>query len=225
LSTYVFVSFLVSAAAVYVSCVGLVTPENEADYTSGKGCESPFLKIVIGFAVINIIFAWFLQNQVWKEIMKHQDEFIDGDTSQTYRGMMPEAALGAFGNMADAAGKAAGREDLVAKAKEASAPADAEKAAGKIVVPKNVTQEAFKKTFLEDFVVLFMFIALLGIFILSRNPGMVDKKGPKCATGMAETVAGLYFWTTVAYSFAYYCCSCCAASVTMKKEQDYDALK
>merc|ERR1712046_94208 len=107
--------------------------------------------------------------------------------------------------MADAAGKAAGREDLVAKAKEAtSAPASAEKAAGKIVVPKTVTQGAFKKVFLEDFVVLFMFIALLGIFVLSRNPGMVDKKEPKCATGMAETVAGLYFWTTVVYSMMYY---------------------
>jgi len=164
----------------------------------------------MGFAVVNIIFAWFLQNQVWKEIMRHSEEFIDGDRpDSSYTDALPSAAMGALGSLAQAAGKPLA--PTAPKEKVAANP-------GKIIVPKNVTQEAFKKVFLEDFVVLIMFIALIAMFVLSwKGQKWVDTAKPVCTVGNAEYAGYAYFWISFLYSFTYYCCACCSSSVTIKK--------
>jgi len=184
------------------------------------GCVSNFLYIVMGFAVINVIFAWFLQNQVWKEIMRHSDEFIDGDAPEKgYTDALPSAAMGALGGGLAAVAQATGKTVPLTGPKEPAPP----KAAGKIIVPKNVTQQAFKKVFMEDFVVLFMFVALIGMFVLSwKGQAWVDTQQPVCKVGNAEYCGYAYFGIPVMFCFAYYCCACCSASVTMKKPESED---
>lgn len=231
LSTYVFVSMIVSAGSIYLSMearrgnlIGVKRAKNAtlpAGGDDGEACTSTFLYIVMGFAVINVVFAWFLQNQVWKEIMKHEAEFIDGDKpGETWKGRMPAAATGALGMIPG------GKAQALAPA----APVDPPPLnPGKIIIPKNVTQDAFKKTFMEDFVVLIMFVALIGMFFLSwkGQDKVDDPKDPKvCEVGNAKWCGYAYFWTACAYSTAYYCCACCSASVTMKKTtQEEDSLE
>lgn len=227
LSTYVVVSLLVSAGSIYLSyealnnrTPGITKPTNATAITGagdGEACTSTFLYIVMGFAVINVVFAWFLQNQVWKEIMRHEEEFIDGDKpGETWKGRMPAAATGAMGMMDKATGgKAAPMVPVTPVDPPPMNP-------GKIIIPKNITQDAFKKTFMEDFVVLIMFVALMGMFVLSwKGQDTVDGKDKEkgvCKTvGQATYCGYAYFWTACAYSVAYYCCACCSASVTMKK--------
>lgn len=214
LSTYVVVSFVVSGVSCYLAYSGLQSPlpENSGIDTPDT-CSSNFLYIVVGFAVVNIIFAWFLQNQVWREIMNNRDAFIDGDAPTTaYKGALPQSAMGALGSLAEATGK----KELLKK--PAAAPLAA--APGKIIVPKEVTQNAFKKVFMEDFAVLFMFLALIGMFVVSwKGQNWVDKAEPRCDVGLAQYCGYAYFWISVLYSCAYYCCSCCSASVTIKKEE------
>lgn len=213
LSTYVLVSVVVSAAALYLSYVGLQTPKN---------CASNFLYIVMGFAVINVLFAWFLQNQVWKEIMSNKDKFLDGDAPKdTYKGKISDAATGIMGTVKQAAGTPS---DAPAAKEETPS-----KQPGKIIIPSNVTQDAFKKVFMEDFVVLFMSIALIAMFVLSwKGQDKVDTAEVKCDVGNAEYCGYAFFCVGFLYSIAYYCCKCCAASVTIKKDTEdeaYDSLK
>lgn len=210
-----------------MSYEGLQTPLQPKDAGADEvfKCESTFLYIVMGFAVINILFAWFLQNQVWKQIMKREADFIDGDKpSAKYAGKMPAAAKGALGSAFAAGAQAAGRADLTAPIEVSKEPPA--QAPGKIIVPKEITQEAFKKVFMEDFVVLFMFIALIGMFVLSwKGQDKVDTSESRCDVGNAQYCGYAYFWVAFVYSFAYYCCQCCSASVTMKKpERDEEAL-
>jgi len=165
LSSYVVVSVLVSGATLYLSYDGL---------NSIEGCSSNFLYILMGFSIVNMLFAWFLQSQVWKQIMSHDRDFIDGDN-----GEQP----------------------------------------GKYSVPKDIVQGAFRKVFMEDFVVLGMFILLICLFILSwKGQQFVDRTEPRCLVGFAEYCGYAFFWIAFAFASTYYCCRCCSGSVVIKKD-------
>lgn len=99
----------------------------------------------------------------------------------------------------------------------------------KIIVPTKVVQDAFRKVFMEDLVVLLMFFALLGMFALSwQGPHVVDGEfggsAPLCNVerSMARESGKLFFWIAFLYSFLYMWCSCCASKVTIKKDTGSD---
>lgn len=203
LSAYVVISMMVSAVALYWSYQGLQSP---------PGCSSNFLYILIAFSVINILFAWFLQNQVWTQIMSHKDEFMDGDRpKEAYKGPIVGASQGMLGALHENDAESVAKEEVPANP-------------GKIVIPSGVVSASFRKVFLEDFVVLAMFVALIFMFVLSwQGQSWVDEEG-HCEIGSAQYCGYAFFWIAFSFSFAYSCCRCCSGSVTIKKPDEEEVV-
>jgi len=215
LSAYVMVSVLISILTLY---------QCSQDLSSVIGCTSNFLYVLMAFSVINILFAMYLQSMVWREIMseENQDRFVDGDApTKIYRGKIGQAAMGMFVKGADSPEK----QRLPAQ----SAPENHGRDHGRILVPKDVVQSSFRKVFMEDFGVLFMFFLLLGIFGISfRGHELIDTLEPKCEiSGLTANCGFLFFWVAFLWSMMYMCCTCCSNKVTIAKppEEDYEAVK
>lgn len=220
LSVYVILSILLSLCTLSVT----YTDMNPA------GCTSIYLYILMGMAVVNIVFAIYLQRTVWSEIVseKNHPSFIDGDVpTQTLQsqaaggaaGLLGQAAGRAGGGVGAALGKAAGQ--VTGAKPQEQFPANP----GKVIIPVETVQASFRNVFMEDFVVLFMFVALLGVFILSfMDPVTVDGKrgeGSKvCLVGeKSKKCAEAYFVIAALWSFMYMKCSCCANKVSVTKEE------
>jgi len=88
----------------------------------------------------------------------------------------------------------------------------------KVRVPVQEVQHAFREVFMKNLVVLFMFFALLGMFLLTwMGPDSVDF-GRMCRISEPTKWCGYaFFCVAFLYSFAYLKCSCCASSVTVTK--------
>jgi len=75
----------------------------------------------------------------------------------------------------------------------------------KLRVPQETVQDAFKKVFMEDFVVLGFFVLIVLFLFWSFQKG---------------DPWGLYFFgAAFVYSMAWYCCKCCAGTVRIKKDE------
>merc|ERR1719362_1114167 len=75
----------------------------------------------------------------------------------------------------------------------------------KLRVPQETVRDAFKKVFMEDFVVLGFFVLLVLSLYWTFNQG---------------DPWGLYFFgAAFAYSMAWYCCKCCAGTVRIAKDE------
>jgi hypothetical protein len=211
LSAYVVVSAIISALTI-LSC--------QSDMQMPLGCTSNFLYLLSGFAAINMIFAVYVQCQVWRQIMseENQAQFIDGDRpTELYAGKLHPAAAGL---LAAAASKAGTKPPTGGAPMEKPAPNP-----GKIIVPASVVQSSFKKVFLEDFGVLLMFFLLLGVFFLSwQGQSYLDDigggSGNTCqASNLTRLCGYLFFWFAFLYTVAYMKCRCCANKVTIEKAE------
>merc|ERR1712060_712146 len=140
--------------------------------------ESLLIKL---FSLVYIAFAFFFQNKVWQQIMEMKETFVDEDAAP---------GLG---------------DTLRGKLQGENAPQPTP--SGKLLVPRETVQAAFKKVFLEDLIVLAFFLVLLGVFAISLLHGHFF--------GM------LFFWVAFGYSLAWYCCRCCAGTVRIAKDDDY----
>merc|ERR1711920_345933 len=128
------------------------------------------------FGIVYILFALYFQNKVWKVIMEMDHTFIPEEESSW------GSSMAGFGG-------------------QTNQPTYT----GKMLVPKNVVQEAFKKVFLEDFIVLGFFIATMIVFFKSMQ---------------GDNVSGLlFFWAAAIYSACWYCCECCAGTVRVDSSE------
>merc|ERR1719205_539678 len=94
------------------------------------------------------------------------------------------------------------------------------KESSKIKIKPESVQSSFKDIFLQDFGVLFYFFALIGIFILSYiGKGNIESKKDDCSNEKFVYIFGLaFFWVAFIYTFMWYCCKCCAGTVTLEKD-------
>mmetsp|Transcript_79654 Transcript_79654/g.204920 ORF Transcript_79654/g.204920 Transcript_79654/m.204920 type:complete len:239 (-) Transcript_79654:297-1013(-) len=81
-------------------------------------------------------------------------------------------------------------------------------------------QEAFKHVFLNDFGVLFYFFALIASFVWSYQGSQWIQHGANgCGydanAGWAYWLGEAFFFIALLYTLCWYCCDCCARSVTM----------
>jgi len=73
LSSFVFITMLISLAELYYCFNTLSSPSLNTCQLGGSGASigiSTWLFVQMGFAVLNLVFAPWFQNQVWKQIMK-----------------------------------------------------------------------------------------------------------------------------------------------------------
>merc|ERR1740116_305990 len=188
-------------------------------------CTSTYLIILQAFAAVNIAFAVYVQCAVWRTIMKpdNREQFIDGDVpAQTMTGSAGGAAAGLLGQAAARAGGGGVGAALGRAAGAASKPAGEQfpPNPGKVIIPTQVVQDAFKTVFLEDLAVLAMFIGLLAIFCLSWSPSILDSGANVCEKSDATKDCGMAFFCIGAlWSFMYMKCSCCANKVSLTKEE------
>jgi len=160
-----------------------------------------WLYIELGFAVLNLIFAPYFQHQVWLRINsdENRDQFRDGD-------------------------QAASNSKVQAKGASSTTPVDdaVVPTAGEITIPPKIVQDSFKKTFMEDFGVLFYIVALIGAFVVTSFAADWIKAGTDCDSSIAVGLirfTGMAFFSIVAvYTFCWWCCKCCAKSIVIKKD-------
>lgn len=83
-------------------------------------------------------------------------------------------------------------------------------------------QEAFKTTFLHDFLVLFYFFILIASFAWSWCGKGWIMQGVGCNpggySGWAYYLGLCFFWVTLVYTYCWYSCKCCAGSVEIRGE-------
>lgn len=213
LSVYVLVSFLLSAYVAFMAQSGL-TDDDE------KSCTSTFLLVLMGFAVVNIIFAIYVQCKVWSQIASDENkEAIDAYTAEVNQPSKGGGYLAAGkGLLNDAKAKVGGQAE--------EAPPDVPAQEGKRIVPAKVVQDSFKKVFCEDLVVLVMFFALVGMAVLAAMGAQTldgEAKGSVCVVKDGTKSCGYYFLIVASlWSFAYMCCSCCSNKVTLAEEPKDD---
>mmetsp|Transcript_79657 Transcript_79657/g.204933 ORF Transcript_79657/g.204933 Transcript_79657/m.204933 type:complete len:238 (-) Transcript_79657:297-1010(-) len=87
-------------------------------------------------------------------------------------------------------------------------------------VPAKKVQEAFKHVFLNDFGVLFYFFALIASFVWSfQGATWIQTGHGGCGfdanAGWAYWLGEAFFCVALLYTLCWYCCDCCARSVTM----------
>lgn len=219
LGVYVVLSVLVSALTIF---------QANLDGRDPVDCDSTFLLVLQVFACVNIVFAIYVQCQVWRAIMSQENHalFIDGDhPTMTFAGQTKR--MGSFLRSGTQGAGGGGRGS-------GGAGAPIEKFGinpGKVIIPTKVVQGAFKKVFLEDIGVLVMFFALLGMFALSwMGPKTVDESADstsdkRCSVKeLTKDMGYIFFWFGAIYSVAYMKCGCCANKVTINKDemQDYE---
>lgn len=214
LSTFVIIAFVMSGVQAYLSITAL---SSTCKFPQGAFLTfSPFVIIQIGFAIINIIFAFYFQHQVWKKIMQlvtsdadHQAKLEDVHVGPT---RAQQAKAGLTGGFAKLTGKEADKVPLN--------PTNTDPAT-KVKIHKDTVQAAFRSTFLEDFGVLAYFFALIGVFVISwMGSTWAIAAGQPC--DLSKSVASLgmaFFIVAFLYTTAYYCCTCCAATVEINKAE------
>lgn len=92
----------------------------------------------------------------------------------------------------------------------------AQGAAARGKIGKDVVQSSFKDVFLHDFGVLFYFFALIASFLWSLNGSNWQNHmycNPDGGTANAAFLGMSLFWVAFLYSVMWYWCSCCAKSV------------
>eukprot|EP00448_Togula_jolla_P034127 CAMPEP_0170630044 /NCGR_PEP_ID=MMETSP0224-20130122/33730_1 /TAXON_ID=285029 /ORGANISM="Togula jolla, Strain CCCM 725" /LENGTH=176 /DNA_ID=CAMNT_0010957955 /DNA_START=156 /DNA_END=686 /DNA_ORIENTATION=- len=91
---------------------------------------------------------------------------------------------------------------------------------GDMRIPAAKVQESFRHVFLHDLGVLFYFFALVASFIWSTlgstwvNEG--DFCNPRGYPGWSYWLGLSFFWIALLYSALWYCCDCCASSVSIQ---------
>jgi len=217
LSTYVIVSFALSGATLYAGYSGLDT-----------GCVlhegawvtfSWFCYIVMAFAVVNLAFCLYFQSAVWRQIMEDKEQFTPGGKPHAAR----RAAGTLLGGIRDQANTLRGKGSEGAQATPAE-PASTKPS--KLKVPREVVQAGFKKTFLEDFVVLFYFFGLVAMTVLcvqggSPSPESAQKQCQGVATWLPE-LGSAFFGVALFYTLCWYCCKCCAGTVELENDAVYE---
>lgn len=212
LSTFVIICFVMSGVQIYL-CYTAILSACKFPESAFLGFN-PFLFIQIGFSIINIIFAFFFQCQVWKKIMhlvaedpEHKAKITDVLPSGP--GMAGQAKKGLKGGFM----KLSGHQD------DAAPDPVMPEAVTKVRIHKDTVQAAFRSTFLEDFGVLAYFFALIGVFVVSWMASTWMNSGDVCDKAKATATVGMaFFIVAFLYTFTYYCCSCCAATVEMDKD-------
>jgi len=152
--------------------------------------------VVQVFGIVNILFAFYFQYKVWQRIMEMKETFVE------------EEAKGPGMRQKLAGGIAQVRQGVRGEQGEEAPPTDTPAAdKGKMRVPRETVQAAFKKVFLEDLVVLGFFLALLGMVAYSFQSGTSWGSG--------------FFGVAFIYAFSWYCCKCCAGTVQVEKDEGY----
>jgi len=167
----------------------------------------------MGFAVLNVVFSFYLCYKVWSQIMTRKDDFVDGDQPvEAQRGRMA-----GLGNMAKKASGAAAEE-------EAEVPLVAPRE-GFLIVPQDIVVESFGHVWMNDLFVLFMFFALIALALLAWfGQGMVDPKAEDskieiCSVSGSTVDCGYFFLSLAAvWSLAWMKCNCCSREVYLKKD-------
>lgn len=197
MSVYVLVSFALSALALNWA---------STDLGSRTGCSSNFLYLLMGMAVLNVVFAIYFQCKLWGKIMSEEERFeID-----------EEDAKGSY----SAAGKSM-LKNAAANTTEAEGP-PGPSTSYKQRIPAEVIHESFVHVILYDLVVLLAFLALCGMFIVSwKGPAFLDgDKGACVVQEHTKDMGYAFFWVAVLWSFTYRYCACCAKSVVLVKERE-----
>jgi len=186
LSAYVIVSLLVSLYTVFLAML---------DMNSKPGCSSNFLYILMAFAVINVIFAIYMQARVWSHIMSddNQHEFVDGDKSARVSSRSQESETVRPGKI------------IVPKE-----------------VVQASFKQVFMEDFgvLAMFVGL-----LAICFLSWNGPQWIDGAPPKCRGQVKEGTKDMgytFFWVAAVWCFFYMCCGCCANKVTIEKDDEHE---
>jgi len=228
LSVYVLLSFAVSGYVAYSASNDLGV----------EGCPN-FLYLFMGFAVLNAIFAVYVQCRVWKEIVSdvpdadgisNKDrirEFTDQQNQEPQKeSMLAKAKKGGGGlvGQAMAAANQARGAPVPAQNNAAQEPdPEVPSQPGKRIVPAEVVQASFRKVFMEDLGVLLMFFLMLGMcFVTAKGPELTDPKTPcKVQEGTRES-GYLFFVLAFLFSFTYLCCKCCSNKVAIPEEEPAD---
>jgi len=198
MSVYVLVSIALSALTLnYAS----------TDLGSTRGCSSNFLYMLMGMAVLNVVFAIYFQCALWGKIMQQEDKFE----------IVEEDAKGSYA----AAGKSMLQNVAAQGAEEAGRGTVGYAVSYKQRIPAEVVKDAFMDVILYDPAVLVAFLALCGMFIVSwRGPPTLDgDRGCKVEKTTSD-MGYAFFWVAFLWSFTYRYCGCCARSVTLVKEKD-----
>jgi len=243
LSVYVLLSFAVSGWVASSAMTDLSVPKNATGTSGGTTeaqCASNFLLLYMGFAVLNAIFAVYVQCRVWKEIVSdvpdeegisNKDrirEFTDQQNQEPQKeGMLAKGKKG--GGALLGQGLAAGAAAM-AQARGQAAPAQSNQAAepdpeipaqpGKRIVPATVVQASFKKVFMEDLGVLLMFFLMIGMCVVaSQGETLLDDPKTLCKVRDQTRSEGyLFFILAFLFSSTYLCCTCCSNKVAIPEE-------
>lgn len=211
LSTYLIISIILSAIQIYL-CVQSMdeTCKFAADATIG---HSTWVLIELAFAVINVIFAFYFQHKVWNHILARKDEFMNGIAQDTKGGGMLGGLRGGVQNV---------RGQLGGTQNATTIEEPPYKKSKKIKVKSESVQSSFKEVFLQDFGVLFYFFGLIAIMVVSYiGLGSVEANKDICKN--EEFVSGLgiaFFWIAFIYTLFWYCCKCCAGTVTLERDEE-----
>jgi len=212
LSTFVIVSLILSFAQIYLCYTSL---SSNCKFASDAPISHiMWVMIEFGFAAVNIIFALYFQHKVWNNILDKKDEFMSEVSQNTGGGMFS----GLKGGVKDLRSQLGGTnaEPLEEPPKEKS----------KIKVKPESVQASFKEVFLQDFGVLAYFFGLIAIFVLSYiGKGNMEQTKEACSNEQFVYMLGLaFFWVAFTYTFMWYCCKCCAGTVTLEKDEMSDEM-
>lgn len=231
LSVYVLLSFAVSGYVAYSASNDLQEP---------AGCVSYFLYLFMGFAVLNAIFAVYVQCRVWKEIVSdvpdadgisNKDrirEFTDQQNQEPQKeSMLAKAKKGGGGlvGQAMAAANQARGAPVPAQNNAAQEPdPEVPSQPGKRIVPAEVVQASFRKVFMEDLGVLLMFFLMIGMcFVTFKGPKLTDDPETLCTVQEGTRESGyLFFVLAFLFSTTYLCCKCCSNKVAIPEEEPAD---
>lgn len=209
LSTFVIVSFILSFVQIYM-CVQSLDSKCKFPDSASIG-HSMWVMIELAFAAVNVVFALYFQHKVWNNILNKKGEFFTEVTQGTQAGDILGGFRGGVQKARGQLGNNTNSEPIEEPSHESF----------KIKVKSESVQASFKEIFLQDFGVLFYFFALIGIFILSYI-GKESSENNKndCSNEQFIYILGLaFFWIAFIYTFMWYCCKCCAGTVTLEKDE------
>jgi len=229
LSSYVIISFILSGVAGY--CAYSASSEGRCKFKSDAMVDLPtFCYIILACAVVNILFAFYFQMEVWKQIKGIiQKDYVENSNTdatieipeESYASKMKRTGGGLLAQgMAQARGQAEQTESaLLEEGLEEI----------KYKVRAQAVQDGFKKSFMEDFGVLIFFLATLGLMVLCYFASTyVKENSPPCADndmeGWTYYMGYGFFAIPFVYTFLWYCCSCCAKAVPISAS-DLEDLK
>jgi len=190
-----------------------------SDMAKPEGCTSMFLNMVMGSAVLNIIFPIYLCYKVWQQIMTNEADFTDGDAPVEQEQSLLKQGVSV------AKSKAGKDEESREPTLEAPKP-------GYRIVSSKIVVDAFTHVWMNDFFVLFMFALFCGLLALSvvgqekiETPSLkvlgneTATEPLICPASDATVSCGYYFFGFAAlWSLAWMKCGCCSREVYLKKD-------